>query len=249
MDLRWTQGLPKDLTRMWTCTVISGRFLWLHIVWNIVLCGIVWVSNFHMKSYCCNSFKLGEPQIYAVYDGKISRQKKQLGNMIGQDCYASRDEDSRKPRILTWPNHRPLFFFSNIHQRLKVLAMRCFTFLLTKPVQWAWIIFQDPAQKMNPPNSARSKCRKKAAKPTDSESACERDWGSQNKTGWSYTYPSENCYIVSWDYEIPDGKIIQMFQTTNPMTKCEILRAEHHKTRAWTAFSVYLRGCSTNRSG
>jgi len=30
--------------------------------------------------------------------------------------------------------------------------------------------------------------------------------------------PSEKCDFVSWDYDIPNGKIIQMFQTTNQMT-------------------------------
>jgi len=40
------------------------------------------------------------------------------------------------------------------------------------------------------------------------------DWGYI--TGWWYTYPSEKYEFVSWDYHSQlNGKIIQMFQTTN----------------------------------
>ena len=37
------------------------------------------------------------------------------------------------------------------------------------------------------------------------------------KTGWWYTYPSEKKMKVSWDDEIPIGKIKVMFQTTNQL--------------------------------
>ena len=94
-------------------------------------------------------------------------------------------------------------FFHNFHSRLEVLAMRCFTFVLTEP--W-WSALLHSA------NGSIQVCMIEMQRRKHNQKRIQN--------------------LFAKEIEVPKKK--------DQMTKCEILRAEHHRTRASSV--CHLRG-------